>query len=67
VAVQAGGVVYATTKVGSDGTWSVQIDALPTTVTSLNLSQRLTVQGVSLPISVPLSLSTSSLGVNLLN
>jgi RNA polymerase sigma factor (sigma-70 family) len=69
VAVQAAGVVYATTKVGSDGKWSVQIDALPTGVGSLNVSQTLTLLGISLPINIPLSLNTGGLGVviNLLN
>ena len=69
VAVQAAGVVYATTKVGSDGRWSVQIDALPTTTGTLNVSQTLTVLGISLPIKLPLTLNTGPLGivVHLLN
>ena len=69
VAVQAAGTVYATTKVGSDGKWSVQIDALPTTTGALSVVQNLTVLGISLPITLPLTLNTGPLGivVHLLN
>jgi RNA polymerase sigma factor (sigma-70 family) len=69
VAVQGAGVVYATTKVGSNGKWSVQIDALPTTTGTLNVSQTLTLLGISLPITLPLTLNTGPLGivVHLLN
>jgi hypothetical protein len=69
VAVQAGGIVYATTKVGSNGKWSVQIDALPTTTGALNVTQTLTLLGITLPINLPLSLDTGPLGivVHLLN
>jgi RNA polymerase sigma factor (sigma-70 family) len=63
VAVQAAGVVYATTKVASNGKWSVQIDALPTTTGTLNLTQTLTLLGISLPIKLPLTLNTGPLGV----
>jgi RNA polymerase sigma factor (sigma-70 family) len=63
VAVQAAGVVYATTKVGSNGKWSVQIDALPTTTGTLNVSQTLTLLGITLPIKLPLTLDTGPLGV----
>jgi RNA polymerase sigma factor (sigma-70 family) len=69
VAVQAAGVVYATTKVASNGKWSVQIDALPTTTGALNVTQTLTLLGISLPINLPLTLNTGPLGivVHLLN
>jgi hypothetical protein len=69
VAVQAAGVVYATTKVASNGKWSVQIDALPTTTGTLNVTQTLTLLGITLPIKLPLTLNTGPLGivVHLLN
>jgi RNA polymerase sigma factor (sigma-70 family) len=69
VAVQAAGVVYATTTVGSNGKWAVQVDALPTTTGTLNVSQTLTLLGISLPIKLPLTLNTGPLGivVHLLN
>jgi hypothetical protein len=68
IAAQAGGVVYATTKVAANGTWSLQIDALPSSVGALNLSQTLTLLGIPI-LSMPLSLNTGPLGVviNLLN
>ena len=62
VAAQAGGVVYATAKVSSSGTWSLQIDALPKDAT-VQLSQSLKVLGITLPINIPLSLNTGVLGV----
>jgi RNA polymerase sigma factor (sigma-70 family) len=69
VAAQVGGVVYGTAKVASNGTWSLKIDALPAGTSTLQLSQTLTLLGVSLPIKIPLSLNTGALGivVNLLN
>jgi RNA polymerase sigma factor (sigma-70 family) len=69
VAAQAGGVVYGTAKVAANGTWSIRIDALPTSSGPLQLSQTLVkILGV-LPIRIPLSLNTGALGivVNLLN
>jgi RNA polymerase sigma factor (sigma-70 family) len=63
VAAQAGGVVYGTAKVSADGTWSIQVNALPRGVTTLNLSQTLTLLGVSLPITIPLTVDTGPLGV----
>jgi RNA polymerase sigma factor (sigma-70 family) len=68
VAVQAAGVVYATTKVGSDGKWSVQIDALPTTTGTLNVSQTLTLLGIPV-LTTPLKIDTGPLGlvINLLD
>jgi RNA polymerase sigma factor (sigma-70 family) len=69
VAAQVGGIVYGTAKVASNGTWSLQIDALPSGTNTLQLSQTLTLLGISLPIKIPLSLNTGALGivVNLLN
>jgi RNA polymerase sigma factor (sigma-70 family) len=69
VAAQAAGVVYGTAKVAANGTWSIRIDALPTSSGPLQLSQTLVkILGV-LPIRIPLSLNTGALGivVNLLN
>jgi RNA polymerase sigma factor (sigma-70 family) len=69
VAAQAGGVVYGTAKVATNGTWSIQIDALPAGSGPLQVSQTLVkILGI-LPIRIPLSLNTGPLGivVNLLN
>jgi RNA polymerase sigma factor (sigma-70 family) len=69
VAAQAGGVVYGTAKVATNGTWSIRIDALPTGSGPLQLSQTLVkILGV-LPVRIPLSLNPGPLGivVNLLN
>jgi hypothetical protein len=63
VAAQAGGVVYGTATVAANGTWSIQINALPAGVGTLNLKQTLTVLGVSVPINLPLTLNTGPLGV----
>jgi hypothetical protein len=69
VAAQVGGIAYGTAKVASNGTWSLRIDALPAGTRTLQLSQTLTLLGVSLPIKIPLSLNSGPLGivVNLLN
>ncbi|MDQ1572496.1 MAG: hypothetical protein QOH44_55 [Actinomycetota bacterium] len=68
VAAQAGGIVYGTAKVGSDGKFALQVDALPRN-TVLSLSQHLTVLGIVLPIKIPLAIDTGGLGiaVHLLN
>jgi RNA polymerase sigma factor (sigma-70 family) len=69
VAAQAGGVVYGTAKIASNGKWSIQIDALPAGTGPLQLSQTLVkILGI-LPVKIPLSLNTGALGivVNLLN
>ncbi len=63
VAAQAGGVVYGTAKVASNGTWSIRINALPAGVNTLNLQQTLTLLGITLPINIPLTLNTGGLGV----
>jgi hypothetical protein len=69
VAAQAAGVVWGTAKVAPNGTWSLQIDALPKDSGVLQLTQKLTVLGITLPINIPLSLNTSILGltIHLLN
>jgi len=69
VAAQAGGIVYGTTTVGADGKFTLQVDALPSSTNALNLNQTLTLLGISLPIHIPLTLGSGSLGVviNLLN
>jgi hypothetical protein len=68
VAAQAGGIVYGTAKVGSDGKFALQVDALPRN-SVLSLSQHLTVLGIVLPIKIPLTIDTGGLGiaVHLLN
>jgi RNA polymerase sigma factor (sigma-70 family) len=68
IAAQAAGVVYATTKVGSDGKFTLQVDAVPKG-TVLNLTQHLTLLGITIPLDIPLSLSLNLGGikVNLLN
>jgi len=45
------------------------VDALPSSTNALNLNQTLTLLGISLPIHIPLTLGSGSLGVviNLLN
>jgi RNA polymerase sigma factor (sigma-70 family) len=62
VAAQAGGIVYGTAKVGSDGKFALQVDALPRN-TVLSLSQQLIVLGIVLPIKIPLTIDTGGLGV----
>ena len=63
VSAQAAGVVYATTKVGKDGTWSLLVTALPEGLDTLQLRQRLKLLGVELPIDLPLTLDTGPLGI----
>jgi RNA polymerase sigma factor (sigma-70 family) len=69
VTAQAAGVVYATTVVGADGTFSLVVSGLPQGAGSLQLSQ--TIGGLLglLGLNIPLSLDTAPLGiaVNLLN
>ena len=63
VSAQAAGVVYATTKIGKDGTWSLLVTALPDGLDTLQLRQRLTVLGLEVPIDLPLTLDTGPLGI----
>jgi RNA polymerase sigma factor (sigma-70 family) len=62
VAAQAGGILYGTAKVDSDGKFDLRVDALPRN-TVLSLSQHLTVLGIVLPIKIPLSIDTGDLGI----
>ncbi len=65
VSVQAGGVVYATTKVSAQGTWAVRISALPAGVGGVQLKQTLvSLLGIDL-VTVPLSVLSNSLGITL--
>ena len=63
ISAQAGGVVYATTKVSSDGKWSLLVTALPQGLGTLQLQQRLKVLGIEVPINIPLTLNTGALGI----
>jgi hypothetical protein len=69
VTAEAGGIVYATTSVGSDGRFSLAVSGLPQGAESVQLSQ--TVGGALgfLGLNIPLRLDTGPLGivVNLLN
>jgi hypothetical protein len=70
VAAQVGGIVYGTATVNSSGNFTLLVTALPSDAGTLQLSQTLTLLGISLPINIPLSLNTGSLGglvVQLLN
>jgi RNA polymerase sigma factor (sigma-70 family) len=62
VGVQAAGVVWATTTVGANGKWSVQINALPTNVGALDVTQNVSLLGL-LQIKLPLTLTTGPLGI----
>jgi RNA polymerase sigma factor (sigma-70 family) len=68
VAAEAGGIVYGTATVGSDGRFSLLVDALPRNA-ALSLTQHLTVAGIALPIKIPLTIDTGGLGlvIHLLN
>ena len=65
VTAQAGGVIYATTKITPQGTWAVHISALPNGVGPIQLKQTVvSILGVDL-ISTPLQVLSNSLGVTL--
>ena len=68
VAAQAGGIVYGTAKVSSNGSFTLLVTALPSG-SALDLSQTLTLLGISLPLTIPLSLDSGAVGtvVKLLN
>ncbi|HEX4058407.1 MAG TPA: sigma-70 family RNA polymerase sigma factor [Galbitalea sp.] len=68
VAAQAGGIVYATAKVNSQGKFTLLVTALPSG-SALQLSQTLTLLGITLPLTIPLSLDTGPVGtvIKLLN
>lgn len=71
-----GATVYAqvadqlyTTVVAVDGTWALRLTALPEGLGPITLTQRLTILGISVPIDIPLTLLSDTLGitVDLLN
>jgi RNA polymerase sigma factor (sigma-70 family) len=68
VAAQAGGIIYGTAKVSSDGSFTLLVTALPSG-SALDLSQTLTLLGISLPLTIPLTLDSGAVGtvVKLLN
>ena len=68
VSAQVAGNVY-TTVVANDGTWALRLSALPEGVGTITVKQRLTVLGISVPITIPLTLLSDTLGltVELLN
>jgi RNA polymerase sigma factor (sigma-70 family) len=64
VSLQAAGVVYATTKVTPGGTWAIHVEALPKSVTGLQLKQTvLSLLGIDL--STPLRVLSNSLGITI--
>ncbi|MCU1469646.1 MAG: sigma-70 family polymerase sigma factor [Glaciihabitans sp.] len=63
VSAQAGGMLYGTAKVASNGRWSLLVTALPAGTGTLQLQQRLRVLGIELPINIPLTLNTAALGI----
>ena len=69
VTAEAGGVVYATTSVGSDGRFSLAVSGLPQAAESVQLSQTIGGALGFLGLNIPLRLDTGPLGivVNLLN
>jgi RNA polymerase sigma factor (sigma-70 family) len=69
VTAQAAGVVYGTTKIAPDGSFSLVVSGLPQGAESVQLSQAIGGLLGSLGLNIPLSLDTGALGivVNLLN
>lgn len=63
VTAQANGVVYASTVIAADGTFSLVVDALPQGTSGLQLSQRLGGLLGALGLNIPLSLNTGPLGI----
>jgi hypothetical protein len=63
VAAQVAGAVWATTKVGSDGRWSLRLDALPASTGGVSLTQKTTglLGGLLGPVLTPLSLDAGPL------
>jgi RNA polymerase sigma factor (sigma-70 family) len=55
--------VSATTTVGADGKWAIQVDALSGSALTISQTGTLTLLGIPLPLSVPLSLTTGPLSV----
>jgi RNA polymerase sigma factor (sigma-70 family) len=69
VSAQAAGVVYGTAVVSPQGTWAIHVSVLPQGIGPINLKQNLTVLGIVIPLDIPLSLLSKTLGItiNLLN
>ena len=69
VTAQVGGIVYASTVIAADGTFSLVVTGLPATTNGIQLKQTLNGLLGALGINIPLSLDTGPLGivVNLLN
>ena len=66
---RAAGVVFATTTIAPDGSFSVTLNGLPQGTSSVQLSQALGGMLGQLGLNIPLSLDTGAAGivVNLLN
>ncbi len=62
VSTQVAGQLYATV-VASNGTWALRLTALPEGVGPIKLKQNLKILGVTVPISIPLTLLSDTLGI----
>lgn len=62
VSAQVAGQVY-TTVVANNGTWALRITALPEGIGPVTLKQNLTILGITLPIDIPLTLLSDTLGI----
>ncbi|MBB5633597.1 RNA polymerase sigma factor (sigma-70 family) [Cryobacterium mesophilum] len=62
VSAQVAGQVY-TTVVAADGTWALRLTALPDGLGPITLTQRLTILGISVPLDIPLTLLSDTLGI----
>ena len=56
------GQVY-TAVVANNGTWALRITALPEGIGPVTLKQNLTILGITLPIDIPLTLLSDTLGI----
>jgi RNA polymerase sigma factor (sigma-70 family) len=65
VSAQAAGVVYGTAVVTPQGTWAIHVSALPQGIGPISLKQNLTLLGVTVPLDIPLSLLSRTLGVTI--
>ncbi|HEU4849222.1 MAG TPA: sigma-70 family RNA polymerase sigma factor [Terrimesophilobacter sp.] len=62
VSAQVAGQVY-TTVVAANGTWAIRITALPEGIGPITLSQKLTILGIIVPLDIPLTLLSDTLGI----
>ncbi|HNP15468.1 MAG TPA: hypothetical protein PKI99_03285, partial [Terrimesophilobacter sp.] len=62
VSAQVADQVY-TTVVAADGKWALRLTALPEGVGPITLKQNLKVLGVTVPITIPLTLLSDTLGI----